>query len=154
MQILEINRVTILQQIVIYPICCSSRKMLCTKLFTDSLGGFFQTCYCDGGRECDQCEDYVVKNFLTGDTTCPDMYSPVYLSGKSLPYCWKSCYPWYIFWTKCDRHCFNYEYKAYWCAANHYPIPQNTGLMFGGVFMDAAKNPVTGKSYRRASLSY
>lgn len=116
-----------------------------TIYFADSLGGIFQYCYCGNHLECSQCRDYVVKNYRTGRTSCPDGFTNVFLNGKSFPMCWQKCYS-YFFSTECEKECVDVRYEAYWCAADNDRSPNNdTGLMFGGVFTSTSKNPITGE---------
>lgn len=115
-----------------------------------ALGGFFQSCYCrrtpgaDRYNCNDKCSGYVRKNFLTDDTNCPSEYSAVYLNGKNFQECYDVC-EYFLFWgTECHTYCVDYGYNAYWCAANSFPISNNSGLQFGGVFTSGSNNHVTG----------
>ncbi|XP_037049520.1 macrophage-expressed gene 1 protein-like [Bradysia coprophila] len=116
-----------------------------------SLGGFFQNCHCTGDNNCASlCANRTVTNFLTGEATCPENFTPVFLNEKKFSatreQCWQDCYC--FLFCFCDTNCetinIDYGYETYWCAANVYPVPEKSGLMFGGVFTSTAINPVTG----------
>lgn len=130
-------------------------EILILQSISDSLGGIFQTCYCQGNAyRCDhKCEKYVRKNYLTEDTSCPEFFSPVYLNGKSFEECWWECWhSWFS--TYCTKKCVDYEYKAYWCAANTYPVPKDHGQLFGGVYTSTANNPVTSMCVKKRTNNF
>lgn len=119
----------------------------------DKLGGLYQTCACNEnipGSDCDDCDDNIVNNYVTGDTSCPDGYTAVYLNEKRIPNCHQECF-WFLWFKNCKTVCHGLTCEAYWCAAD--PMLNVTdGLMFGGVYTHTANNPLTGKCDRKSSV--
>ncbi|XP_006638238.2 macrophage-expressed gene 1 protein-like [Lepisosteus oculatus] len=122
-----------------------------------TFGGVYQTCsfYLPPYGKIDfansLCQSYFTKNPLTGDFSCPPRYTPVLLNSVNyhIPErhtdCTKDC-AFFIF--GCDTNCETtvYYYKiyvsSYWCAALE-SVPQDSGLLFGGLYSKGAVNPVT-----------
>lgn len=113
-------------------------------LIADNLGGLYQICACEQNAPCGVCDEYVVNNYVTGDTSCPDGFTDVYLNDKTIPNCHQEC-SWFLWVKSCHTVCNGFTYEAYWCAVNPGPMPNDTGLMFGGVYTSTANNPLTGK---------
>lgn len=111
---------------------------LCHEPFNNySFGGLYQKC------DNDLCNTYpALKNPITGDYTCPNHYEPIALQSESYTSHWVECHGWWIF-SSCDDHYKDNSMATFWCAALPETIPNNTGVMFGGLFTSSATNPVT-----------
>lgn len=121
----------------------------CTsKAHNYSFGGIYQTCSQEGQLSRSLCAEYIQKNPLTANFSCPVGYKSIFLSGNKISSselrtkC-TSCGLFYL--SEC---CSNYYvhgsavYKAYWCVGQSDPT-KHDGFLFGGIFSDAIDNPVT-----------
>ena len=111
---------------------------LCREPFNNySFGGVYQKC------QNDLCTNYPArKNPITGDFTCPTYFEPIVLRSNSYQSSWESCSGWWIF-KSCGWNYKDNSFATVWCAALPETIPNNTGVMFGGLFTSTANNPVT-----------
>ncbi|KAI5761330.1 MPEG1 [Gulo gulo luscus] len=121
------------------------------KMTNFSFGGVYQECTQLSGREVVQlCQNLEQKNPLTGDFSCPSGYSPVQLlsqiheDGYNHLECRRKC----TFLVFCKTVCEDVfrvakaEFRAFWCVASG-QIPENSGLLFGGLFSGKSINPLT-----------
>lgn len=107
-----------------------------------SFGGIYQTCKEEGNL--DLCPQYIQRNPLTNDFSCPAGYKSVYLSENEIssqkPK--KDCI---FFNTWFCSNAFEFGkalYKAYWCVGQKDTI-NHEGFLFGGIFSKALENPLT-----------
>ncbi|KAL6085370.1 hypothetical protein STEG23_025954 [Scotinomys teguina] len=120
------------------------------KVANSPFGGVYQVCSQSTwhGKLCPKLEQ---KNPLTGDFSCPSGYTPVHLvtqtheEGFRHRECKKKCTLKIFCKTVCEDvfRVAKAEFKAYWCVAHSSQVPENSGLLFGGVFTDKSTNPVT-----------
>ncbi|OWF37401.1 Macrophage-expressed gene 1 protein [Mizuhopecten yessoensis] len=123
----------------------------CTPFSTNfSFGGVYQTCTHDSVLKYDNCSDYIKKNPLTDDMTCPSGYSSVLLDNSdiALTETYKKCHRvWYTFWIvhKCTNVPVSgsLSVNSYWCVATG-DVQQHSGYMFGGLFTPHVGNVITG----------
>jgi len=97
-----------------------------------TFGGVYQTCQSSSVTAGDFCleKNLALKNPLTRDYSCHAKYKPILLkSGKLV---WNNEWPIY-----------NQVYDTYWCAALEGDVPNNTRVMFGGVYTTKVNNPLT-----------
>ena len=107
-----------------------------------TFGGVYQTCQCDGSPSSNPCESFLQKNPLTANYSCSNGYEPVMLhQGRTPESCHRECHGWWIF-KSCDTHCRFASCDTYWCVAKGF-VPRNTGYLFGGLYSNVLKNPVT-----------
>ena len=119
-----------------------------------TFAGVFQTCESDtppGVADDNVCPNLIQKNPLTGDYTCPPPYEAVLLyngekqASKIVSY--RDCNDHYfVFFKHCKT---KYKqvtvighYSTYWCVATN-KIPNQSGLMFGGLYNSMSANPIT-----------
>ncbi|KAM5247291.1 macrophage-expressed gene 1 protein-like [Ctenodactylus gundi] len=125
----------------------------CTgKMNNFSFGGVYQECtQVSGGPKVNLCQSLEQKNPLTGKFSCPSGYSPIqllsqaYEKGYNNVECKKSCTLRVFCKTKCEDvfRVAKAEFRTFWCAARG-KVPDNSGLLFGGLFSSDSTNPVTG----------
>lgn len=121
------------------------------KMTNFSFGGVYQECTQLSGKEFVQlCQNLEQKNPLTGSFSCPSGYSPVHLlsqtheDGYNRLECLRKC----TFLIFCKTVCEDVfrvakaEFRAFWCVASG-QIPENSGLLFGGLFSGKSVNPLT-----------
>lgn len=121
------------------------------KMTNFSFGGVYQECAQLSGKEFVQlCQNLEQKNPLTGDFSCPSGYSPINLlsqvheEGYNHLECLRRC----TFLVFCKTVCEDVfrvakaEFRAFWCVASG-QIPENSGLLFGGLFSGKSVNPLT-----------
>ncbi|XP_055470061.1 macrophage-expressed gene 1 protein [Psammomys obesus] len=118
------------------------------KVTNFTFGGVYQECTeLSGDALCHTLEQ---RNLLTGDFSCPSGYTSVHLlsqtheEGYSRLECKKKCTLKIFCKTVCEDvfRVAKAEFRAYWCAATG-QVPENSGLLFGGVFTDKSINPMT-----------
>lgn len=116
-----------------------------------SFGGVFQECTQLSGHEAVQlCQDLRQKNPLTGALSCPAGYAPVRLlaqpreEGYNGLECRRRCSLLVFCKTVCEDvfRVAKAEFRAFWCAASG-QVPEDSGLLFGGVFSAKSINPLT-----------
>ncbi|EDM12915.1 rCG47270 [Rattus norvegicus] len=121
------------------------------KVVNSPFGGVYQLCVqISGHGHEDMCQDFRQKNPLTGYFSCPSGYTPVHLLSQphEKGYVEKECRNKCILKIFCNLECKDVfrvakaEVKAYWCVASS-QVPDNSGLLFGGVFTDKSINPTT-----------
>uniref|UniRef100_A0A452RHA1 Macrophage-expressed gene 1 protein n=1 Tax=Ursus americanus TaxID=9643 RepID=A0A452RHA1_URSAM len=121
------------------------------KMTNFSFGGVYQECTQLSGTEAAQlCQNLEQKNPLTGDFSCPSGYSPVHLlsqtheEGYNHLECRRKCTLLIFCKTVCEDvfRVAKAEFRAFWCAASG-QIPENSGLLFGGLFSGKSINPLT-----------
>ncbi|XP_030874621.1 macrophage-expressed gene 1 protein [Leptonychotes weddellii] len=121
------------------------------KMTNFSFGGVYQECTQLSGKEVAQlCQNLEQKNPLTGDFSCPSGYSPVHLlsqiheEGYNHLECRRRCTLLIFCKTVCEDvfRVAKAEFRAFWCVANG-QIPENSGLLFGGLFTGKSINPLT-----------
>ncbi|XP_069122644.1 macrophage-expressed gene 1 protein-like [Argopecten irradians] len=125
----------------------------CTPPSTNfTFGGVYQNCTQNGKLKSNECPPYIVKNPLTGDTSCPSGYTSVILDSSNIDKTKtdKECHwVWYIlFWShKCTTTPTpgSVTVTSYWCAATG-SVKQFSGYMFGGLYTPHVNNPMTGGS--------
>ena len=129
-----------------------------------TFGGVYQKCYASrfnsAGNLCDELQH---KNPLTGDFSCPEGYEavellkpqsgerPVVTKSYHHTHCRKLCRPcgFFLLQDCCHTSCQNiFHYSMvyiapYWCAAAM-TVGENSGMLFGGVYISHDPNPVTG----------
>uniref|UniRef100_A0A8C6HA48 Macrophage-expressed gene 1 protein n=1 Tax=Mus spicilegus TaxID=10103 RepID=A0A8C6HA48_MUSSI len=118
------------------------------KVTNFTFGGVYQECTELSGDVL--CQNLEQKNLLTGDFSCPPGYTPVHLlsqtheEGYSRLECKKKCTLKIFCKTVCEDvfRVAKAEFRAYWCVAAG-QVPDNSGLLFGGVFTDKTINPMT-----------
>ena len=103
-----------------------------------TFGGVFQTCH---GNPCEALRQ---KNPLTSDYTCSEGYEAVlvYQGRTSRRGCHIDCINCRRYFKCCYIHCGYTTYSTYWCVAKR-QVPVNTGYLFGGLYSEVMKNPVT-----------
>ena len=106
-----------------------------------TFGGVYQTCQFIGfGNPCKALHQ---KNPLTSDYSCSEGYEAVlFYQGHFSLDCHRHCEECWGSFTCCDTHCGFSTYSTYWCAAKG-QVPANTGYLFGGLYSEVLKNPVT-----------
>lgn len=121
------------------------------KMTNFSLGGVFQECTQSSGNEVVQlCQNLEQKNPLTGAFSCPSGYSPIHLltqtreDGYNHLECHRKCTLRIFCKTVCEDvfRVARAEFRAFWCAASG-QVPENSGLLFGGLFSSKTINPLT-----------
>ncbi|XP_047547677.1 macrophage-expressed gene 1 protein [Lutra lutra] len=121
------------------------------KMTNFSFGGVYQECTQLSGKEVVQlCQNLEQKNPLTGDFSCPSGYSPVQLlsqiheDGYNHLECQRKCTLLVFCKTVCEDvfRVARAEFRAFWCVASG-QIPENSGLLFGGLFSGKSINPLT-----------
>lgn len=121
------------------------------KMTNFSFGGVYQECTQLSGKEAAQlCQNLEQKNPLTGDFSCPSGYSPVHLlsqtheEGYNHLECRRKCTLLIFCKTVCEDvfRVAKAEFRAFWCAASD-QMPENSGLLFGGLFSSKSINPLT-----------
>ncbi|OWF37402.1 macrophage-expressed gene 1 protein-like [Mizuhopecten yessoensis] len=125
----------------------------CTPPSTNfTFGGVYQTCTQDSVLKPDHCSEYIKKNPLTDDMTCPSGYSSVLLDNSDITKTdtTRECHKvWYKLWIgqKCTDVPVSgsLHVNSYWCGATG-NVQQHSGYMFGGLFTPNVGNPMTGGS--------
>ncbi|XP_036115725.1 macrophage-expressed gene 1 protein-like [Molossus molossus] len=121
------------------------------KMTNFSFGGVYQECTQLSGKEAVQvCQHLVQKNPLTGDFSCPSGYSPIHLltQGHEEGYngleCVRKCTLFVFCKTVCEDvfRVAKAEFRAFWCVASG-QVPEDSGLLFGGLFGSKSINPLT-----------
>ncbi|XP_037377332.1 macrophage-expressed gene 1 protein [Talpa occidentalis] len=121
------------------------------KMTNFSFGGVYQECTQFSGSEVVQlCQTLEQKNPLTGAFSCPSGYSPVRLLSQTheMGYnhleCQRKCTLRIFCKTVCEDvfRVAKAEFRAFWCVANG-QVPNNSGLLFGGLFSEKSINPLT-----------
>lgn len=118
------------------------------KVTNFTFGGVYQECTELSGDAL--CQNLEQKNLLTGAFSCPSGYTPIHLlsqtheEGYSRLECKKKCTLKIFCKTVCEDvfRVARAEFRSYWCAATG-QVPENSGLLFGGVFTDKSINPMT-----------
>lgn len=118
------------------------------KVTNFTFGGVYQECTELSGDVL--CQNLEQKNLLTGGFSCPSGYTPVHLlsqtheEGYSRLECKKKCTLKIFCKTVCEDvfRVAKAEFRAYWCVAAG-QVPDDSGLLFGGVFTDKSINPMT-----------
>uniref|UniRef100_A0A2K6L121 Macrophage-expressed gene 1 protein n=1 Tax=Rhinopithecus bieti TaxID=61621 RepID=A0A2K6L121_RHIBE len=121
------------------------------KMTNFSFGGVYQECtQLSGSRDVLLCQKLEQKNPLTGDFSCPSGYSPVHLlsqiheEGYNHLECHRKCTLLVFCKTVCEDvfQVAKAEFRAFWCVASS-QVPENSGLLFGGLFSSKSINPMT-----------
>ncbi|CAK6449332.1 unnamed protein product [Pipistrellus nathusii] len=121
------------------------------KMTNFSFGGVYQECTQLSGHGAVQvCQHLEQKNPLTGDFSCPSGYSPIHLltqiyeEGYNDLECVRKCTLWVFCKTVCEDvfRVAKAEFRAFWCVASG-EVPENSGLLFGGLFSAKSINPLT-----------
>ncbi|XP_046500527.1 macrophage-expressed gene 1 protein [Equus quagga] len=121
------------------------------KMTNFSFGGVYQECTQFSGNDVVQlCQNLEEKNPLTGDFSCPSGYSPIHLlsqiheEGYNHLECQRKCTLLIFCKTVCEDvfRVAKAEFRAFWCAATG-QVPENSGLLFGGLFSGKSINPLT-----------
>ncbi|CAK7308002.1 Macrophage-expressed gene 1 protein [Vulpes lagopus] len=121
------------------------------KMTNFSFGGVFQECTQLSGKEAAQlCQTLEQRNPLTGAFSCPSGYSPIHLlsqvheEGYNHLECRRKCTLLVFCKTVCEDvfQVAKAEFRAFWCVASG-QIPENSGLLFGGLFSGKSINPLT-----------
>ncbi|XP_043337408.1 macrophage-expressed gene 1 protein [Cervus canadensis] len=121
------------------------------KMTNFSFGGVYQECTQFSGNEVVQlCQNLEQKNPLTGRVSCPSGYSPVQLltqtheEGYNHLECSRKCTLYIFCKTVCEDvfRVARAEFRVFWCAASG-QVPENSGLLFGGLFSSKSINPLT-----------
>ena len=121
------------------------------KMTNFSFGGVYQECTQFSGNEVVQlCQNMEQKNPLAGSMSCPSGYSPVQLltqtheEGYNHLECLRKCTLYIFCKTVCEDvfRVARAEFRAFWCAASG-QVPENSGLLFGGLFSSKSINPLT-----------
>nr|XP_012806403.2 macrophage-expressed gene 1 protein [Jaculus jaculus] len=115
-----------------------------------TFGGVYQQCTQLSESDVDLCQNLEQKNLLTGNLSCPSGYSPVHLltqnheEGFNRLECKKKCTLKIFCKTVCEDvfRVAKAEFRAFWCVSKG-SVPENSGLLFGGVFSSKSVNPVT-----------
>ncbi|KAM5247298.1 macrophage-expressed gene 1 protein-like [Ctenodactylus gundi] len=115
-----------------------------------TFGGVYQECDRISGGEADLCQSLEQRNPLTGDFSCPSGYSPVRLlsqiheEGYNHLECRRKCTLFVFCKTVCEDvfRVAKAEFRAFWCVAGA-QLPDNSGLLFGGLFSSNSLNPMT-----------
>ncbi|XP_062948630.1 macrophage-expressed gene 1 protein [Cynocephalus volans] len=120
------------------------------KMTNFSFGGVYQECTQLSENKFVLCQNLEQKNPLTGNFSCPSGYSPVHLQsqiheeGYNHLECTRNC-KFFIFCKTVCEDVFRVakaEFKAFWCVASGQQ-PENSGLLFGGLFSSKSINPLT-----------
>ncbi|XP_066107704.1 macrophage-expressed gene 1 protein [Saccopteryx bilineata] len=121
------------------------------KMTNFTFGGVYQECTQLSGSEAVLvCQHLEQKNPLTGDFSCPSGYSPIHLltqtheEGYNGLECARKCTLFVFCKTVCEDvfRVAKAEFKAFWCVASD-QVPENSGLLFGGLFSGKSINPLT-----------
>ncbi|KAM8813940.1 macrophage-expressed gene 1 protein [Rhynchonycteris naso] len=121
------------------------------KMTNFTFGGVYQECTQLSGSEAVLvCQNLEQKNPLTGDFSCPSGYSPIHLltqtheEGYNGLECARKCTLFVFCKTVCEDvfRVAKAEFKAFWCVASD-QVPENSGLLFGGLFSGKSINPLT-----------
>ncbi|XP_055995124.1 macrophage-expressed gene 1 protein [Sorex fumeus] len=121
------------------------------KMTNFSFGGVYQECTQFSGNDVVQlCQNLLQKNPLTGDFSCPSGYSPVHLlsqtheEGLNQLECYRKCTLRIFCKTVCEDvfQVAKATFKAFWCVATG-SVPENSGLLFGGLYSEKSINPLT-----------
>ncbi|XP_055470196.1 macrophage-expressed gene 1 protein-like [Psammomys obesus] len=129
------------------------------KMAISPFGGVYQVCsQYSGHNNLSLCSNLEQKNPLSGDYSCPSGYTSVHLlsqtheEGYHDKECKQKCTLKIFCKTVCEDvfRVAKAEFRAYWCAATG-QVPENSGLLFGGVFTDKSINPVTNEQSCPAS---
>ncbi|XP_037694251.1 macrophage-expressed gene 1 protein [Choloepus didactylus] len=121
------------------------------KMTNFSFGGVYQECtQLLGNGVILLCQNLEQKNPLTGDFSCPSGYSPIHLlsqiheEGYNHLECLRKCTFLFFCKTVCEDvfRVAKAEFRAFWCAASG-QVPENSGLLFGGLFSGKSINPLT-----------
>lgn len=121
------------------------------KMTNFSFGGVYQECTQFSGNDMLQlCQKLLQKNPLTGDFSCPSGYSPIHLlsqtheEGYNHLECHRKCTLGIFCKTICEDvfRVAKAEFRAFWCVASG-QVPENSGLLFGGLFSGKSINPLT-----------
>lgn len=121
------------------------------KMTNFSFGGVYQECTQLSGKEVIfLCQNLEQKNPLTGDFSCPSGYSSVHLlsqiheEGYNHLECQRKCSLLIFCKTVCEDvfRVAKAEFRAFWCVASG-QVPENSGLLFGGLFSSKSINPMT-----------
>nr|XP_012605402.1 macrophage-expressed gene 1 protein [Microcebus murinus]XP_012605403.1 macrophage-expressed gene 1 protein [Microcebus murinus] len=121
------------------------------KMTNFSFGGVYQECtQRSGNADVLLCQHLEQKNPLTGDFSCPSGYSLVHLlsqvheEGYNHLECQRKCKLLIFCKTVCEDvfRVAKAEFRAFWCAASG-QVPENSGLLFGGLFSGKSVNPMT-----------
>lgn len=114
-------------------------------LTTTNFGGIFQTCNASGDIN-GICDNFVTKNPLTGDVSCPEGFDavPLFRGQENKQEALRSCSSYMIFWKHCQTTSYygSASYQSYWCAARE-PELNSSGYMFGGLYTNQISNVVT-----------
>lgn len=121
------------------------------KMTNFSFGGVYQECtQLSGNAAVQLCQKLEQKNPLTGDFSCPSGYSPIHLlaqiheEGYNQLECQRKCSLLIFCKTVCEDvfRVAKAEFRAFWCVASG-QVPENSGLLFGGLFSGKSINPLT-----------
>lgn len=121
------------------------------KMTNFSFGGVYQECTQLSGSDAHVlCQNLEQKNPLTGNFSCPSGYSPVRLltqiqeEGYNHLECRRKCKVLIFCKTVCEDvfRVARAEFRAFWCVSNG-QVPENSGLLFGGLFSSKSINPMT-----------
>lgn len=121
------------------------------KMTNFSFGGVYQECtQLSGNGAVQVCQNLEQKNPLTGDFSCPSGYSPIRLltqiheEGYNGLECVRKCTLFIFCKTVCEDvfRVAKAEFRAFWCVASG-EVPEDSGLLFGGLFSAKSINPLT-----------
>lgn len=120
------------------------------KITNFTFGGLYQECTQLSESGVDLCQHLEQKNPLTGNFSCPSAYDPVHLlsqtheEGYNRLECKKKCVLGIFCKTVCEDvfRVSKAEFRAFWCTASG-QVPENSGLLFGGLFSSQSINPLT-----------
>ncbi|KAK2506742.1 hypothetical protein MC885_015487 [Smutsia gigantea] len=121
------------------------------KMTNFSFGGVYQECtQLSGNAAVQLCQKLEQRNPLTGDFSCPSGYSPIHLlsqiheEGYNQLECQRKCSLLIFCKTVCEDvfRVAKAEFRAFWCVASG-QVPENSGLLFGGLFSHKSINPLT-----------
>ncbi|XP_044537907.1 macrophage-expressed gene 1 protein-like [Gracilinanus agilis] len=121
-----------------------------------TFGGVFQRCQPVSGKGAETfCRSFRIQNPLTGIASCPSNYTEVLLASElrssNVPKmeCRKQCNSCYWLFQCCKHICGDYFHpsvvsvSAYWCAPTKSPELSKPGFLFGGLYTNTQKNPLT-----------
>ncbi|XP_016278361.2 macrophage-expressed gene 1 protein [Monodelphis domestica] len=121
-----------------------------------TFGGVFQKCQAVSGKGAETlCQPYRTANPLTGAASCPKNYSALLLNSElrssNVPQmeCRKQCSSCYWLFQCCKTVCGNREHpsvvslSAYWCSPAGSPALSKPGFLFGGLYTNTQRNPLT-----------
>ncbi|XP_068743892.1 macrophage-expressed gene 1 protein-like [Montipora capricornis] len=112
-----------------------------TKNYT--FGGVYQTCQFEGSPSGDPCAPLRQKNPLTADYKCSPGYKAILVhQGSTRQSCHRECHRCRLFFKCCNTNCGYAAYSTYWCAPTGI-VPPKTGYLFGGLYSNIFKNPLT-----------